>query len=94
MARPDGSQIPERFKESLIRYTEGLHTGGFLEKVLENDLFGAIARADSEALVALPDIVGYIYNEIPQGCYGSPERVTLWLRMSDAERAAIIGPRS
>lgn len=62
MPRPDGSLIPERFKASLGRYVnDGIPTGSFLQCVLENNLFGAVQRADDEALVALPHIVGYVY---------------------------------
>lgn len=90
MPRPDGSLIPERFKASLGRYVnDGIPTGSFLQCVLENNLFGAVQRADDEALVALPHIVGYVYNELPSGCYGSKERVTIWLRMTEAERREI-----
>ena len=41
--------IPEHTKGALDRYVDhGLEPGGFLTAVLTNDLFGAVARADSE----------------------------------------------
>ena len=64
--------IPSHTLAALNRYVEHkLAPGGFLTAVLSNDLFGAVARADSENLVALPDIVKYIYNELPSDCWGS-----------------------
>jgi len=73
--------IPQRFKESIDRYVQhGISTGSFLQSVLENDLKGAIGRADTEALLSLKDIVQYCYNEIPSECWGSKENVKDWLQ--------------
>lgn len=78
--RPDLRLIEPRFKESLDRYVEhGISTGGFLEAVLCNNLSEAVGRADEKALENLPHIVSYIYNELPGGAWGSPERVQVWL---------------
>jgi len=46
---------------------------------LENDLSGAIGRADADNLENLVEIMGYVYNHTPGGCWGSPRAVTLWL---------------
>ena len=66
--------------ESLDRYVE-FHcpTGGFLDAVLRNDLKESCARADSQNLYLLFDIVSYLYNEVPWNCWGTPERVNAWL---------------
>lgn len=53
--------------------------GGFLTAVLENDLAGAIVRADSHNKMTLNQIVGYICNYLPSSCWGSPEKVHAWL---------------
>jgi hypothetical protein len=72
--------IPQHTKESLDRYVEHrIPTGGFLRAVLTNDLFGAVSRADQYNVVAIPDIVKYIYNQLPAGCWGSEEIVDRWL---------------
>ena len=87
--RPDSSQIEPRFRESLDAYVStGRPTGGFLEAVLSNDLKEATGRADERALDNLPHIVAYCYNDIPSGCWGSPERVTAWLNGWAARREA------
>ena len=65
---------------SLQRYIEHhIPTGGFLEAVLSNDLKEAVGRADEDNMRVLPEIVGYLYNEAPGLCWGSPKRVKDWL---------------
>jgi len=82
--RPDGSLIEPRFKEAIAGYVEHhQRPGGFLTAVLSNDLIRAIGHADDYALDNLPHIVSYIYNEIPSGCWGSPEKVDAWLHPKD-----------
>lgn len=76
----DSSKCPEGVKHSLNLYVEHrLHTGGFLKAVLENDLVGAVSRADRESLSSLGDIVAYVFNELPGDCWGNPEKVDQWL---------------
>ena len=71
---------------SIERYvSRRIPTGGFLEAVLSNDLKEACARADNQNRQLLFEIVGYIYNEVPAQCWGSPEKVNLWLRGLYAE---------
>ena len=53
--------------------------GHFLTAVLENNLSEAVGRADEDNLKNLPAFVGYMYNEMPGGCWGSPEKVKAWL---------------
>jgi len=80
MTRPDGSLIAPRFQESIDGYVEHHHrTGGFLQAVLSDKLIEAISRADEQALDNLPHIVAYLWNEVPSGCWGSPEKVQSWL---------------
>jgi hypothetical protein len=64
--------IPAHTKAALDRYVEHkILPGGFLMKVLSNDLFGAVGQADSENAAALPEIVKYIYNQLPANAWGS-----------------------
>ena len=73
--------IPVALLSGLTRYVnDRIATGGFLRAVLENDLFGAHAKADPDSLAALPALMRYIYNEVEPGtCWGSPEAVAAWL---------------
>ena len=72
--------VPSGIKESLGRYVMNhISPGGFLQAVLENDLCEAFERADLQNQAALFHIVKYIYNELPSDCWGSPEKVKIWL---------------
>lgn len=53
--------------------------GDFLTAVLENDLMGAMGRADEDNLLNMPAICAYVYNEMPSRCHGSVEQVDAWL---------------
>lgn len=62
--------------ESLLLYGyEHVETGGFLRACLENDLRRACEKADFENRKRLFDIVHFIYQYLPGGCWGSPARV-------------------
>ena len=72
-------------KLSLDRYGQiGVPTGDFLKAVLSNDLFDAYARADRENINDLPEIVQYIFNELPMKSWGSREKVEAWIECSGA----------
>lgn len=71
----------EEIKESLKRYVEyKIPTGGFLQSVLENNLFEAIARADDINRYRIHKICKYIYNKLPSNCWGSKSIVEEWLQ--------------
>lgn len=72
--------------DSLDLYVKkGCSPGGFLTSVLENDLHGAMARADSYNRSSLYEIVQYVSSRIPLACWGSPEIVSGWLRSKSNE---------
>ena len=78
--------IPISIKQSLDSYVEHrIPTGDFLNAVLSNDLFEAIGRADDINIIFLHNICGYIYNELPTLCHGSPKRVRKWLQRKERE---------
>jgi hypothetical protein len=73
-------EVSQQIKDSLDRYVNHkIETGSFLRAVLENDLLRAVGKADKENLKNLPEIVSYIYNELPSNCWGSPIWVKKWL---------------
>ena len=81
-------EIPEYMMGGLERYiNHGIAPGGFLTAVLENDLKEAVSRADDINMINIPAYVGYLYNEAPSGCYGSPEKVKAWIELKTAERS-------
>ena len=63
--------VPSHTQHALRQYVEnGLAPGGFLTAVLENDLMGAIGRADSQNIAALKEIAQFIYNRVPSVAHG------------------------
>jgi len=73
------SELPEGLQGGMKRYLEdGIRAGDFLTACLENDLVGAINRADATNLPHLQSIVKWMWNELPQGCWGSREKVASW----------------
>ena len=66
--------------DSIMNYVEkGWEPGGFVRAVLENDLMGAMGKADSYNRATLFQITSYIYNDIPSSSHGSREIVEAWL---------------
>jgi len=85
----DYGKIPESTMESLERWIAlGIPTGDFLLAVLSNDLKKACGRADEENRMALFEIVGWLYNYAPIGCWGSAENVEKWSSRKRKERMA------
>lgn len=75
-------KLPERMRGGIRRYLEdGCVPGDFLRTVLENDLVGAVGKADDENLTLLPAYASMLYNAFParsQGCWGSAQAVEDW----------------
>lgn len=82
--RETGKHLP--LIDSLLEYVfNNCPTGGFLSAVLENDLSGAINRADLENRRCIADYVIFIWNYLPRDCWGSKERVDNWKGLSLGE---------
>jgi len=76
---PEG--FPKRFFDALERYAvQHVETGGFLRAVLENNLTVAVGVADQETVGELKQIVTFVYNRLPSNCWGTPDKVTAWLK--------------
>ncbi len=72
--------MKDNIKQALDAYArEGQAVGDFLTAVLENNLMQAFGKADAENYRDLGEICGYVYNELPSACHGSPEQVRAWL---------------
>ena len=73
--------IDEANLHSLRLYIDrGVPPGSFLAAVLENNLKEAVSRADDRNMHNLPAYVGYLYNEAPMQCWGSPAKVGAWIQ--------------
>lgn len=75
----DYEAIPQHVFDAMERYVNcGVETGPFLRAVISNDLKDAVGRADRDSYEALPAIVGWFYNEVPSGAWGTRERYKDW----------------
>jgi hypothetical protein len=80
--------LPEGLRGGMNRYIEHrVPPGNFLTAVLSNDLRRACERADDVNRHLLFEIVGWLYNEAPSPCWGSPEKVAAWLAEGERHRA-------
>ena len=61
--------------------------GGFLTSVITNDLFGAVARADRANKEVLPQIVEYVYWNVPGVALYSEENMEAFCERVCAEKA-------
>ena len=65
------SGIPPHMWGAIERYIDnGIHPGGFLAAVIENDLKEAVNRADNKNIRALPEYVRWFYNHAPLVAWG------------------------
>ena len=72
--------VPEYMHEPLLAYLlYGRPVGSFLEKVLSNDLQGAVLYADDNNIKALPQWV-HVVRCLPIGCAGSHGVVKNWIK--------------
>lgn len=72
--------IPEHMHGGVTRYVlNGIPMGDFGKMLLSNDFMGAAGRADKANLAALGNWARFLYNHVPSGCKGSPERVAAWV---------------
>ena len=77
---PEYRNISDVYLEALDRYIkEGVHPGGFLSKVLSNDLMGAMVDADDCGKRCLPELLHLILNHFPTKSFGSPSAIDGWI---------------
>jgi len=73
--------VPVHTVGALERYiNDRIATGGFLNAVLCNDLIGAISLADEQNLRSIPEIVKFLYNNVPMRAWRTKEKVKTWLK--------------
>ena len=74
-----GLEVPFHLHDGLRDYVLwGQPTGDFLRSVISNDLREAVARADAMSALGLVDIVKWLYQVAPGGCWGTPARYREW----------------
>lgn len=76
--------IPEHMRDGVRMYVfDFVEPGGFLTAVLENDLAGAVARADHINLQHIAEWGQFLLWAMPRAAWGSPEAVQSWLDGDD-----------
>ena len=68
----------------------GLEPGDFLTNLLLNDLWGAVYSADFMNKKNISSYVKLVNHVFPKVCYGTNEKMTRWVQMSDRERERIL----
>lgn len=74
--------IPVNIKEAIDGYVDhGHETGHFVTVVLSNDLVEAVSRADVASQAHLFNICTYVFNFIPEPCWGSKKKMSDWMAL-------------
>jgi hypothetical protein len=72
------------FVNSIFRYSEeGVPTGGFLTRVLTNDLFGAMLHYSGDSFEELQQLIWLVYGYMPSLHHGSIEKVNEHLKQTN-----------
>lgn len=77
----EDENLPESLRDGLMAYcAEGREPGGFMRAVLENDLAGAVFRADLKNQRTIVQFVNFLNGRVPNDCWGSKEKVSRWIK--------------
>ncbi len=80
--------IPDHMHDGVLEYVmRGQYTGGFLTAMLEHNFWRAAGNADHDNAEAFYRWFGFLYNDVPSSCHGSPEKVAAWIM-----RGGLSGP--
>lgn len=84
------SLVPEHIHAGIISYSvDRVPPGHFLKSVFQNDLYKSLGYADEANRRAIGDIVGFIYAELPDECWGDESTYYRWIttkEVDDGER--------
>ncbi len=79
--------LPEHMQDAARGYIEeGLHPGGFLLAVLENNLVDAFGRADDVNRVSLSAWTSWLMWDIPANAWGSKDKIKAYVKAIQEER--------
>ncbi len=82
----DYSGLPENHRETVRGYLEaGLAPGSGWAAILRGDLM-AVLMVDQDTMEALPQILRWLHNRAPGGCWGTAERYHSWMAERRLER--------
>ena len=85
--RLEMAEVPHHLRDAILRYLlGGIRPGGFLQAVISNNLFEAMARADEDSRKGLFLVCSFFYNDAPAPCFGSPAKMETWLEQSESSK--------
>ena len=72
--------VPEHTHHGFINYVEkGYPPGSFLRFCLTKDIYNAILNADRFNQKCIVEIVKFMCNNLPSGCWGNDEKVDTYI---------------
>ena len=86
------AMVPAHMHDGIRNYVQhGIPGGSFLDACLKNDLWQACNRADNINAYQLQNIMRFLDQHAPQGCWGSREKVEQWIKLGGLD--GILGKR-
>ena len=84
--------VPGEWQQELENYlVHGFDPGGFFSCFFANDLYGAAVRSHpANKLEAIRNLSKWIINVGPRRAFGTKEKVTDWLSLSNEQRRKIL----
>jgi len=84
--------VPEGIREALWNYfAYGIHPGGFLMHILNNNFLGAMGSADHTWTGrSFQHLARWINQYAPRQAYGNAENIKAWQHLTDEERRDIM----
>ena len=64
----------------------GYQPGSFLTAIICNDLKETVNQADDQNIKNIPAFVIFLCNNAPTGCWGSAEKMKVWIQKKKEEK--------
>lgn len=85
--------VPVRLHDGIVRWiVSGIQPGSFLSAALANDLMFATCRASGLVIEELRTLMQWAFNEAPNDCWGSYEKMKAWAKQKSIENSAAAEP--
>lgn len=85
-------RVPEEYIWPLYNYlVYGFEPGSFFTAILCNDFYRAMTSSHpSNQIDALKNVVKWMINAMPVDSFGSKDKVSKWMQMTEADRRKIL----
>lgn len=87
--------VPREYFDPVFNYlVHGFAPGSFYTALLANDFFGAMQHSHpGNSIPELKHLTSWIVSSIPFEAFGSYQKVTDWLRLTDDQRRSLLVKR-